>query len=144
MIAYVLRLLAKLRVLYMRLLAGLACVRCRQGPKNDVTHHPLMMCPKHHDSLHFRVSVDALCALHVCALGISPVTSYSGVKRFSSQSWPTFVRFTRGSPRVQAERETCPDAPRKAPLAALGCKKQKGITDHANPETPVLPSHSPG
>ena len=27
-----------------------------------------------------RVSVDALCALHDCALGISPVTSYSGVK----------------------------------------------------------------
>ena len=27
------------------------------------------------------MSVDVLCAIHDCALGISPVTSYSGVKR---------------------------------------------------------------
>ena len=33
-----------------------------------------------------RVSVDVLYAIHDCALGKSPVTSYSGVKRGSPQS----------------------------------------------------------
>ena len=30
-----------------------------------------------------RVSEDVMCAIHDCALGISPVTSYSGVRKES-------------------------------------------------------------
>ena len=49
--------------------------------------------------------MDALCALHVCALGISPVTSYSGVKRGE------VPHSARQVPCTAALPGTCADAP---------------------------------
>ena len=55
-----------------------------------------------------RVSVDVLCVLHDCALGISPVTSYSGVKSLYIQR-PSVV--TDSHPCYQVCPTVCPKNP---------------------------------
>ena len=61
-----------------------------KAPRHQRTRSNRHTTPNHapapqtaHPTVHnpIRVSVDALCALRDCALGISPVTSYSGVKK---------------------------------------------------------------
>ena len=42
----------------------------------NILFHPASKTPQHSHCA-IRVSVDVLCALHDCALGTSPVTSYS-------------------------------------------------------------------